>query len=292
MTAREAENERPAHGWDPRISVSSLSSAGWPLAEDLDLYQRLAIHRVSFSLPKLVEAGLDRAIDEILDRPIVVDAVLPGAAFDLTDESGWTEVHEAMVMAIEAAQRLGATTMATAGGSAHGQAYEWAVDRFARAIEPVAAAGRHRGVRVAVEPTRTQFAYVGFVHSLRDGLALADQLDLDLLPDSAHVWWEPDLADLLAAGAPRFALFQVADLAFGGPVLERLVPGDGEIPLRSMLTAAVDAGFEGPFEIEVIGQAIEDEGYEAAIRRSCRHIHSLLASLPPVCRSTGTDDGH
>jgi sugar phosphate isomerase/epimerase len=270
----------PAHGWDPRISVNSLSSARWSLFQDLDLYQRLDIHRVSFMMPKLIEAGLDRAIDEIVSRHIVVDAVLPGAAFDLTDELGWTQVHEAMFMAIETAQRLGATTIPTAGGSAHGHTYEWAVDRFARAIEPVAAAARQRGVRVAVEPTRTQFAYVGFVHSLRDGLTLADLLDLWLMPDTAHVWWEPDLADLLAAGAPRFALFQVADLAFGGPVLERLVPGDGEIPLGPILSAAAAAGFAGPFEIEIIGQAIEDEGYEESIRRSCQHIQGLLTEAP------------
>jgi sugar phosphate isomerase/epimerase len=279
----------PEHGWDPRISVSSLSSARWSLAEDLDLYRRLDIHRVSFWLPTLVEAGLDRAIDEIIGRQLVVDAVLPGAAFDLTDESGWPEVHEAMSMAIETAQRLGASTMPTAGGSAHGQPYQWAVDRFARAIEPVARAGRHRGVRVALEPTRTQFANVGFVHSLRDGLALADQLDLGLMPDTAHLWWEPDLADLLAAGAPRFAVFQVADLAFAGPVLERLVPGDGEIPLGPILTNAVAAGFGGPFEIEILGPAVEDEGYEEAIRRSYRHIQGILSQAPAFSPPAGTD---
>jgi sugar phosphate isomerase/epimerase len=277
------------NGWDPRISVTSLSSARWSLAQDLDLYQRLEIHRVSFFLPTLVEAGLDQAIDEIVGRQFVVDAVLPGAAFDLTDESGWPEVHEAMSLAIETAQRLGATIMPTAGGSAHGRPYEWAVDRFARAIEPVATAARHRGVRVALEPTRTQFAYVGFVHSLRDGLALADQLDLWLMPDTAHVWWEPDLADQLVAGAPRFAVFQVADLAFGGPVLERLVPGDGEIPLGPILTAAVAAGFEGPFEIEILGRAIEDEGYEEAIRRSYQHIQGILSRAPAFSPLTGTD---
>ncbi|HEX3566113.1 MAG TPA: sugar phosphate isomerase/epimerase family protein [Acidimicrobiales bacterium] len=267
----------PTPGWDPRISVNSLSSARWSLTQDLDLYQRLDIHRVSFFLPKLIEAGLERAIEEIVGRGIDVDAVLPGAAFDLSDQSGWTEVHEAMFMAIEVAERLGATTMPTAGGSAHGQAYHWAVDRFARAIEPVVSAGRQRGVRVAIEPTRTQFAYVGFVHSLRDALALADHLDLWLMPDTAHVWWEPDLAELLAAAAPRFALFQVADLAFGGPVLERLVPGDGELPLGPILTAAAAGGFEGPFEVEILGQAVEDEGYDAAIRRSYQHIQGLLA---------------
>ena len=150
--------------------------------------------------------------------------------------------------------------MPTAGGSAHGHTYEWAADRFSQAIEPVVTAARHRGVRVALEPTRPQFAYVGFMHTLAHGLALAEQLDLWLMPDTAHVWWEPDLADLLAAGAPRFALFQVADLAFGGPVVERLVPGDGEIPLGPMMRAAVVAGFEGPFDIEIIGQVHRGRG--------------------------------
>ena len=246
------------------------------MRQDLDLYQQLGIDRVSLTLPKLIEAGLERAIEEIAGRRLRVDAVLPGAAFDLTDESGWPEVHESMVIALETAQRLGAHTLPTAGGSARGRGYEWAVDRFCRAIEPIVAAAAHRGVRIAVEPTRPQFAHLGFVHTLRDGLALAGELDLWLIPDTTHVWWEPDLAALLAAGASRFALLQVADLAFAGPVLERLVPGDGEIPLGPLIGAAMAAGFEGPFEVEVLGTAIEAEGYENAVRRSFEHLQRLL----------------
>ena len=265
-----------AQRWDPRISVNSLSSISWSLSQDLELYRRLDIRRVSLFLPKLVDAGLERAIDEVVGRGISVDAVLPGAAFDLTDESGWPEAREAMAMAIETARRLGATTVPTAGGSGRGHIYEWAVDRFARAIEPVARIARHSGVRVAIEPTRPQFAHLGFVHTLRDGVALAEQLDLWLMPDTAHLWWEPGLADVMAAGAQRFAVFQVADLALSAPVVERLVPGDGEMPIGPMVAAALAAGFEGPFDIEIIGSAIEREGYEGALRRSCQHLQGLL----------------
>ncbi|MDQ1359766.1 MAG: hypothetical protein QOJ44_143 [Acidimicrobiaceae bacterium] len=268
--------ERRARRWDPRFSVSSLSTQSWSLRQDLDLYERLDIRRVTLFLPKLIEAGLDQAMDEIVGRHLHVDGVLPGAAFDLTDESGWAEVRESMVLAVETAQRLGAHTLPTAGGSARGQSYEWAVDRFSRAIEPIVAAARPRGVRVAVEPTRPQFAHLGFVHTLRDGLALACELDLWVVPDTTHVWWEPDLPGLLAAGASRIALFQVADLAFAGPVLERLVPGDGEIPLGPLMGAAVAAGFTGPFEIEILGAAIETEGYEDAVRRSYEHLEGLV----------------
>jgi sugar phosphate isomerase/epimerase len=269
--------------------VNSLSSAAWSLSQDLELYQRLGISRVSLFLPKLVATGLERSIDEIVGRGITVDAVLSGAAFDLTDESGWPEVREAMVTAIETAQRLGATVMPTAGGSGRGQFYQRAADQFSRAIEPVARDARQRGIRVALEPTRPQFAHLGFVHTLRDGVSLAQQLDLWLMPDTAHLWWEPGLAAAIAAGAPRFAVFQVADLALTAPVVERLVPGDGEMPIAPLVAAALAAGFDGPFDIEIIGPAIEQEGYEGALRRSCQHLQGILEGRSPFPRRGALD---
>ena len=85
--------ERGSRRWDPRLTVNSLSSRSWTLRQDLDLYERLDIRRLTLFLPKLIEAGLDQAVDEIVGRHLQVDGVLPGAAFDLTDESGWAEVE-------------------------------------------------------------------------------------------------------------------------------------------------------------------------------------------------------
>jgi sugar phosphate isomerase/epimerase len=138
-------------------------------------------------------------------------------------------------MCIEVAQRLGATTVQTAGGSAGGSPYEVAVEHFTRAVAPVASVAASAGIRLALEPTRPQFAHIGFVHTVRDALAVATELGLWLVPDTAHSWWEPDVAGLLAHAASRIAVLQVADLAFGAPVLERLVPGDGSIPLQRLL---------------------------------------------------------
>jgi sugar phosphate isomerase/epimerase len=224
-------------------------------------------------------------VDEITGRGIRVDGILAGRAFDLGDETSWSATRDAMILSLEVANRLGASTLQTTGGSAGGRPYEWAAAQLVRALEPVMAAARRAGVRVALEPTRPQFAHVGFVHSLRDGLALAAELGVWLVPDTAHIWWEPGVGELLAAGAPRFAVLQVADLAFGAPVLERLVPGDGALPLAALMGAAAGAGFAGPFELEIIGSAIDAEGYEDAIRRSFAHITALLAGRePPLVR--------
>jgi sugar phosphate isomerase/epimerase len=141
----------------------------------------------------------------------------------------------------------------------------------------VASVAANAGVRLALEPTRPQFAHIGFVHTVRDALALATELGLWLVPDTAHSWWEPDVVGLLAHAASRVAVVQVADLAFGAPVLERLVPGDGALPLGRLLGATLAAGFPGPFELEILGSAIENEGYEGAIGRSLSYLTALLA---------------
>jgi sugar phosphate isomerase/epimerase len=270
-------SEVAAGGWDPRLCVNSLSSQRWTLQEDLDCYERLGIGRISVFLPKLLAAGLDRAVADITGRGLRVDGVLPGRSFDLSDEASWPRARDALVMGVEVARRLGATTVQTPGGSARGQSYELAAERLGEALAPVAAAASQAGIRLALEPTRPQFAHIGFVHTVRDALALAAHLGIWIAPDSAHSWWEPGIEGLLAEGASRIAVVQVADLAFRAPVLERLVPGDGAIRLGSFLGAPVEAGFAGPFELEIIGSAIENEGYESAIRRAFAHLTRLLA---------------
>jgi len=272
----EAPDEA-APRWDSRLGVNALSSRSWTLAQDLECYERLGVERISVYLPKLLNAGLDHAVAAITGRGLKVDGILPGLAFDLGDQGSWGRTRDAMILAVEVASRLGAPTLQTTGGSARGRDFEWAAVQFAKACAPVIAVAAEAGIRVALEPTRPQFAHVGFVHTLRDGLALAEELGIWLVPDTAHTWWEPGLAGLLTRGAPHFAVMQVADLALDAPVLERLVPGDGGLPIGSMLAAAIEAGFGGPFELELIGSRIESEGYERAVERSLSWLTAVLA---------------
>src|SRR5207245_11622532 len=46
---------------------------------------------------------------------------------------------------------------------------------------------------------------------------------------------------------------------------DRVVIGDGDIPLRRLCGALADAGYDGWYDIELLGPAIEAEGYEAVV---------------------------
>jgi sugar phosphate isomerase/epimerase len=65
------------------------------------------------------------------------------------------------------------------------------------------------------------------------------------------------------------------------------VPGDGDIPLSRIIGQLLDAGYDGVFDIEIIGSRIEDEGYESAIRRSLGYLDELLE--PAAERSAASD---
>ena len=84
----------------------------------------------------------------------------------------------------------------------------------------------------------------------------------------------------IAAGVDRIRLVQVSDFAVGTIASsQRLVPGDGDIPLGRILDSLDAAGYTGVFELELIGDAIVREGYDAAVPRA---VAALEALLPPA----------
>jgi sugar phosphate isomerase/epimerase len=69
----------------------------------------------------------------------------------------------------------------------------------------------------------------------------------------------------------------VSDFAVGTlSTPNRLVPGDGDIPLARLLGQLLDAGYEGVFDLELIGPRIDEEGYGPASRRAVERLGALL----------------
>jgi sugar phosphate isomerase/epimerase len=121
---------------------------------------------------------------------------------------------------------------------------------------------------------------VGFVHTLRDVVDLARRLGTGVCMEVNACWAERGLAETIAAGVDVIALVQVSDYAIGTrSTPDRLVPGDGDIPLERILRTVLDAGYRGVFDLELIGPRIDEEGYDAAVPRAVAQLSSLLERL-------------
>lgn len=93
-------------------------------------------------------------------------------------------------------------------------------------------------------------------------------------------WAERGLAGTIAAGVDRLRLVQVSDFAVGTlSTPNRLVPGDGDIPLERIVGDVLSAGYAGCFDLELVGPRIDEEGYEPACRRSVDRLTAMLTAL-------------
>ena len=259
-----------------RLSVAPLSTGAAPLDDDLALSRALGLGRTSVTMHKLRATGdLDAAVARVAASGLSVGVVWADAALDLRDPATWPVTAQGVEQAVDVAVVLGSPSVLAPGGVATGLPFEAARAAYTRVVGPLAEASRARGVQLLLEPVRTQFAFAGFVHCLRDGLDIAEELDLGLMVDVTHCWWEPDLDGLLHRAAPRIRCVHLADLALDRPVLARLVPGDGHLPLAAILASLESAGYTGPLELELIGPAIDEEGPPAALARAIAHLTGL-----------------
>ncbi|MHB8220428.1 MAG: sugar phosphate isomerase/epimerase family protein [Acidimicrobiales bacterium] len=264
----------------PRLSVSTLSSKSLTFEENVDLFQRLGVPRIALGLATLRAFGYQSAVDHLAGVPLEVTGIAGVSPLDLASPRDWPSQQADLLACAAAAADLGAGTLVLTSGCPRGLTWEEAAAAFERAIEPVAKACRDLGVHLAVEHTSPLRLDVGFVQSLADALDLAETLGIGVCMEVNACWMERGLATTVKRGVGLIAVVQVSDYVVGSTCSpDRVVPGDGDIPLARILGNVLEAGYRGMFEIEVLGPKIEAEGYASAISRSVEWTGTLLAEL-------------
>jgi sugar phosphate isomerase/epimerase len=267
----------------PRASVSAISTFQLSLTDDLAFWSEHAIDRVGISVAKLEAHGWDDGIARVVaavERGLRVVNVIGLGPFHLDQPERWSEQQERLCRAVAAAGELGAGCVVFTTGPPGRLTWEEAADALESALTPVLPPAGTPSVPFAIEHANSLRVDVGFVHTLRDAIDLAERLGTGVCMEINACWAERDLARTIRAGVDRLRLVQVSDFRIGTRTTpDRLVPGDGDIPIRRILGLLLDAGYGGSFDLEVIGPRIEEEGYGSAVPRAVSAIDALLHEL-------------
>ncbi len=264
----------------PRISVSAISSFQWSLDQDLAFYAESGIVNVGVSVAKLERFGWDEGVKRIVDSGIHVANLIGLGPFHLSNPEQWDRQRERLERALDASATFRPQCLVFTTGPAGALTWEEAAGALQDAMGPLLAESRSRGITFAIEHTNPLRVDVGFVHTLADDIDLARRLGTHVCMEINACWAERGLRDTIRDGVDTIALVQVSDYAVGTlNTPNRLVPGDGDIPIDRILRDVLDAGYPGSFDIELIGPRIEDEGYGPAIRRSVDWLTETLERL-------------
>jgi sugar phosphate isomerase/epimerase len=249
----------------PRISVNEECAGTMPFLEEVGFWNELGVDTIGAISPKLEAIGWDKAV--VADTGVRVSNIG-------TEERVLSE-------ALEFGAAVGADSVWLTPGGIGSRLWEEAADDFCDRIAPAVARASELGIKLAVEPTNSLRADISFVFTLRDALELARAAGMSgVVLELVCCWYERGLEDLVREHVDMLTLVQIADYEIGTrDTPNRSVIGDGDLPLERLIAMLLDAGYEGMFDLELIGPKIEAEGYLSATRRSLERATDMLDRL-------------
>jgi sugar phosphate isomerase/epimerase len=255
----------------PRLSVNSVSSVRQSLSDDIEMWRELGIDHVALILPKIDQAGWEEARTMVNEAGLRVSTIFGPTYRPLDDDQRRT------VEVIDFAASVGAATVYVCSGAASTLSFDEGTAAFADLVAPAVARSAEVGVPLLIEPTNPLRIDISFVFWQRDAMDVARAAGTKVMLDLQSSWYERGLEQVVRRNIDLVGLTQISDFVIGTTQTgDRAVPGDGDIPLERLLAMVLDAGFEGSFDLEVMGPRIEEEGYPSAIRRSVERASELL----------------
>jgi sugar phosphate isomerase/epimerase len=235
-------------------------------AEDLALWADLGLDNVGLIAPKLEAFGWAESEQAVIDAKLKV--------------SSMSAYKPDIVTSLPFTAAVGCSVLYTVTGGFGTVPWEEAANAFCQEMAPIVAAADRHGVRLAIEPTNPLRSDVSFVFSVRDAIELARRAGTGIVVDFYSAWYERDLDRLVHDNADLVAMVQIGDYKLGTfDIPNRCAVGDGDIPVERLLATVLDAGYQGPFDLEILGPRIEEEGYRAPIVRSVERVTEMLDRL-------------
>lgn len=265
----------------PRISVSSICFIGEPLNDVVRHWEDVGARRVSLLSPDVLAQDLPTLQAALAGRQL--ETVTHNFLTDLSAEpreDHWQAAQATLTSLIAHVAELGGRSIYMLTGGFGKLTWEEAAERFSAAIAPCLSIASNAGVKLAIENTPPLYGDLHIAHSLRDAVKLAELAGIGVCIDLPTCWTESGLKESIERAVPRCAVVQVSDYVCGDRSLPaRAVPGDGAIQLERTIKWLLDAGYDGAFDLELIGPRIDREGRVAAVRRAAQNVGEILRSL-------------
>jgi sugar phosphate isomerase/epimerase len=265
------------------LAVNSATVKSWSLQQLVDGCARLGIGGIAPWRDIVQAGGADKAGKLIRNAGLTVTCYCRAGLFPAADDAGRRAALDDNRRAVDEAAAIGAGSIVLiAGGLPKGSkdlagAHQQVNDGLA-ALLPYA---RDAGVPLAIEPLHPMYAADrACVNTLAHANDLCDQLGegTGVVVDVYHVWWDPGLAAQIKRAGKRILTYHVCDwlVPTRDLLLDRGMPGDGAIDLKSIRRMVEAAGYEGLIDVEIFSAENWWKRDPAEVLRICLERHQTV----------------
>jgi sugar phosphate isomerase/epimerase len=255
------------------LSMNQVTTFRWTLSEDLENYREAGYRSIGVWQGKLADWEQEQAVDMLATSGLAVSSLSSAGGFTGSDGRSLQECISETAEALRLAAAMRAGCLVVYPGGRNNHTFRHAGRLLRAAIDELLPLAEDCEVPLALGPMHP--ACASSWTFLTDLISVVDLLDdysstyLKLAYDTYHLSTAEETCDLLAASAKHLAVVFLGDRRCKPTIDHECCPlGRGQLPLGCVVAALLDAGYDGPFDVRLMGQEIEATDYRALLEQS------------------------
>jgi len=243
-----------------QFGVSEFTTNPWPFERDIETYARLGVSAIEVCESKLDLARIAEQMELINASGLEITSVQPKTRtlFPSASQPEPTNIGERVKLFRKTIETLAPYTPGVAyvtnTGIPPGGNIQEVMDRAATEYQGLTEFAAEHGVKIALEP-------------LMEVVNAVDHNSFGICLDSWNVWQNAGIHAEIEACGPKLFVVQISDWRTPRSFLDRLVPGQGEIPLPAFLAAVHAAGFRGAYSVEIFSSGVPNALWDSDLEK-------------------------
>ena len=260
-----------------QFGVSEFTTNPWTFEKDVETYARLGVEAIEVCEFKLDSAQFEAQMALPAAHGLQITSVQPSirTLFPSSSMPEPLDIGARMALFRQSITRLApfapGAAFVTNTGIPPGGNMQLVWDTAIKEYRALAAFATDHGVRVALEPLNPSIVNIETaIWTLPQAMEIVAAVNEDsfgICLDCWNVWQNADLADAIRACGDRIFTVQISDWRTPRSFEDRLIPGQGEIPLPDFLRAVRETGFSGAYSVEIFSRGVPNALWEADLEK-------------------------
>ena len=248
------------------LAICELTTYRWSFEEDVQHYAAAGIEGIGIWRQKLSDYGERQGRELLAEHRLKVSSLFWAGGFTGSGDQSHEESVEDACDALRLAAALNAGCLIVHSGARAMHTQNHVRRLLLLALDKLIPLAEQLKVPVALEPMPSvagvDWTFLSCLDAAADLVARHNTPALRLVLDTYYWGLDPELEARLPRIAPHLALVQLADsksLPTREPNRCRL--GEGQLPLAAILRVLGQNGYQGDYEVELMGEEIETSDY-------------------------------
>jgi sugar phosphate isomerase/epimerase len=268
------------------LSMNETTTFRWSFEEDVANYAAAGIRALGVWRQKLSDCGQSRAIELLAQSGLRVSQLLWAGGFTGNEGRTYRESVEDAAEALRTAAALKAGCLVVYSGARAGHTFNHARRLVQSALTELTPLAGELGVTLALEPMHPgcagEWTFLTSVEETLEVLEKTGSPQVKIVLDTYHLGQMPGILACIDRIVPHVAIVQLGD-ARQPPQGEqnRCRLGQGTVPLREIIAALKSGGYDGYYDVELLGEEIGPGDYQCLLEHAKQAFVELVER--PAC---------